>query len=65
LYLVKMVVEVHGGAIAVESSEGKGSKFSVRLPVKAAAKRDSPELSPPPSALEEELDPVKDEAGAP
>jgi two-component system, OmpR family, sensor kinase len=31
LYLVKTVVDLHGGDIAVESREGKGSAFSVRL----------------------------------
>jgi signal transduction histidine kinase len=34
LYLVKMVVDLHGGAVAVESREGEGSRFTVRLPVK-------------------------------
>jgi two-component system, OmpR family, sensor kinase len=33
LYLVKTVVDLHGGEIAVESRAGKGSKFTVRLPV--------------------------------
>jgi two-component system, OmpR family, sensor kinase len=32
LNLVKMVVDLHGGDIVVESAEGEGSKFSVRLP---------------------------------
>ena len=64
LYLVKMVAEAHGGDIAVESGEGKGSKFSVRLPVQPAAKRDAPELSPLPSPLEQGLDPVNDKAEA-
>jgi two-component system, OmpR family, sensor kinase len=37
LYFVKMVVELHGGEITVESNDGAGSRFSVRLPFKAAA----------------------------
>jgi two-component system OmpR family sensor kinase len=32
LYLVRMVIELHGGEIAVESREGEGSRFTVRLP---------------------------------
>jgi two-component system OmpR family sensor kinase len=31
LYLVKTVIDLHGGDIAVESREGKGSRFAVRL----------------------------------
>ena len=37
LYLVKMVVDLHGGAIAVDSQLGRGSTFTVRLPVLAGA----------------------------
>ena len=37
LYLVKMVVELHGGRIAVDSTEGEGSRFTVSLPLKGAA----------------------------
>jgi signal transduction histidine kinase len=34
LYLVKRFVEMHGGSVEVESLEGEGSSFSVRLPIK-------------------------------
>jgi two-component system, OmpR family, sensor kinase len=61
LYLVKMVLEVHGGEIAVESSEGKGSKFSVRLPVRAAPRDEAPSPSVLPSVLPESADPVEQE----
>jgi signal transduction histidine kinase len=52
LYLVRMVVEVHGGEVSVESVEGKGSRFSVRLPVRAAPKpaTASPSVLPATSA---------------
>jgi two-component system, OmpR family, sensor kinase len=33
LYLVKVVAELHGGRMEVESAEGKGSRFTVWLPV--------------------------------
>jgi two-component system, OmpR family, sensor kinase len=32
LYLVKMVVDLHHGAVEVQSKEGEGSSFTVRLP---------------------------------
>jgi two-component system, OmpR family, sensor kinase len=35
LYLVKTVVDLHNGNITVESRDGKGSKFTVRLPAPA------------------------------
>jgi signal transduction histidine kinase len=36
LYLVKMVIDLHSGSVAVESREGDGSRFTVRLPVTPA-----------------------------
>ncbi|HEY1365217.1 MAG TPA: ATP-binding protein [Xanthobacteraceae bacterium] len=39
LYLVKMVVDLHGGSIEVASREGEGSRFTVRLPITSAAPR--------------------------
>jgi two-component system, OmpR family, sensor kinase len=64
LYLVKMVVEVHGGEISVESAEGKGSQFSVRLPVRIAPKSKAASPSVLPSALPESADPVDEEIKA-
>jgi two-component system sensor histidine kinase VicK len=34
LYWVKQVVDLHRGEIEVSSKEGKGSTFTVRLPVR-------------------------------
>ena len=33
---VRQIVEAHGGDLAVESREGEGSTFRVRLPLDAA-----------------------------
>jgi len=35
LYLVKVVVELHGGTVEVHSREDEGSRFTVRLPVES------------------------------
>jgi len=58
LYLVKMVIDLHQGRVAVESREGKGSRFTVRLPsalprqeaTRAAAQ--SPASAQSPNAVE-------------
>jgi len=44
LYLVKMVVDLHGGRVEVNSKEGEGSCFTIRLPIKPAS---SPKEWPP------------------
>jgi signal transduction histidine kinase len=42
LYLVKMVIDLHRGAVAVESREGEGSRFTVRLPEDLPLKNATP-----------------------
>jgi two-component system OmpR family sensor kinase len=49
LYLVKMVVDMHGGAVAVESKEGDGSRFTIRLPRKPAAAAEPAAIAEAPS----------------
>jgi two-component system OmpR family sensor kinase len=39
LYLVKAIVELHQGAIALESREGPGVRFTVQLPVSVEVRR--------------------------
>jgi len=51
LALVKELVEVHGGQVSVESVEGKGSTFIVRLPYVAAPVDAVPMSSDTPSPL--------------
>ena len=36
LSIVRRIVELHGGQISVESAMGKGTTFSVRLPLSEA-----------------------------
>jgi signal transduction histidine kinase len=58
LYLVKMVVDMHGGAVTVESKEGDGARFTIRLPLKPAVAAEStaiaeaPSIADPPDALQ-------------
>jgi len=42
LYLVKIVVELHNGSVTVDSVEGKGSCFTVRLPLLRPTKATAP-----------------------
>lgn len=39
LYLVKAIVELHEGSVVLESCEGEGSRFTVRLPMRSAEAR--------------------------
>ena len=36
LYLVKTIIELHKGSVALTSREGEGSRFTVQLPALAA-----------------------------
>lgn len=47
LYLAKRVVEDQGGTIIFESTEGKGSTFGFRLPIKPAAGNEKPAVAAP------------------
>jgi signal transduction histidine kinase len=47
LYLVKMVIDLHQGRVAVESREGEGSRFTVRLPAALALKAAPPVAAAP------------------
>ena len=61
LYLVKMVVDMHGGAVTVESKEGDGARFTIRLPRKPAAAAEpaaiaeAPSIADPPDVLQSVL----------
>jgi two-component system, OmpR family, sensor kinase len=61
LNLVKMVVDLHGGDITVESQEGQGSRFTVRLPIKPPPQADRP---PPSIEMIAELRAAEDRVDA-
>jgi signal transduction histidine kinase len=65
LYLVKMVVDLHHGAIDIRSKEGEGSCFTIRLPRRAAARPVSaPPVTPSEWARHEaRVDPAGGEPG--
>ncbi len=52
LAMVKLLAELHGGAVSVESAVGEGSRFTVWLPLRTAA-ASSVALSEPPAALDD------------
>lgn len=37
LFFIGLITQVHGGAIEVSSAEGKGTTFTITLPVDASA----------------------------
>ena len=53
LYLVKMVVDLHGGVVEVASQEGEGSRFTIRLPLRPTSSiEDGAPIAPRTAAAE-------------
>jgi signal transduction histidine kinase len=52
LYLVKLVVEAHGGSIIFESAEGKGSTFGFTIPMKVKEDLHLHDVEPQPKEKE-------------
>lgn len=48
LFIVRQIVERHGGRVWVESEVGKGSSFYVALPIEKPATGSEPDEAPPP-----------------
>jgi signal transduction histidine kinase len=46
LFVVRRIVEAHGGTIALRSAPGEGSTFEVRLPVQVSVPRPNPDEEP-------------------
>jgi signal transduction histidine kinase len=46
LVIVRAIAEAHGGDVSVESTEGAGTTFTVRLPAGDPAGTDTPEELP-------------------
>ncbi len=60
LAIVRHLVEVHGGTVSAHSEgEGKGSRFVVRLPVRAVAPAPEPVLDREPVLASDVLDPAE------
>ena len=60
LALVRRMAEMHGGGVTVTSEPGKGSRFSVTLPLKETARPlASAPVEPPPAAPARELSPLQ------
>jgi PAS domain S-box-containing protein len=55
LALVKLLAELHGGAVAVESAVGEGSRFTVWLPLRAPGEEALTSAKPPDAASIEAL----------
>jgi signal transduction histidine kinase len=52
LSITKKIVELHGGAICVESKLGEGSKFTFTMPVSSVQSRDAALSGPPKSIID-------------
>ena len=46
----RKIIEAHGGTIEVQSEVGRGTKFTIRLPISPAASPDDQSVSSPPCA---------------